>query len=643
VNLPRLRYLSRVAFALLSLTVLLSHVARAAQDDDRVTQLQTEIHSLEKLVENSKDNGEKTRLEVKLNRLHQEVSVLQKQQENEERERALVDDLTSNPIDALREKLRSVDQTAEEAEARIHELAAPRQAAVRDRDDLQHQLEIEQARKEPDEIRILDLRDRLSSRNEELRALSLKREAAEYGADLAHEADRVRSELKTFDAHQRPSLRALFDSYSERRNQQKTRDRLENLLVNLDQKLTISQKGLELSQQDIAHFDEELALLQKQRGFFSSDERTERFIAAQRARKKAAIDQIPLITDQIDAIKRAEQAVRLRQDLLADEAAFQQDQYITLKNGYLTRLRWPAVALVLLVAIFVLSRMVLLRLIFKNEELFLAYRLARYIGVVAAVGVICLFLFDDLSMVAATLGVVSAALVISLQDVCTSVFGWFVIMLGGKFGIGDRLEIDGTRGDVIDIQLLRTTLLEVNGWLGIDQPTGRVIVVPNNFIFRSKVFNFSHGHPFIWGKIDITITYSTKVPAAMALFQQVLEEETREEFAAAQKASTIIRKKYGVDDAVYIPKIYTHIADSGVTFSLFFVADYHAFSATRNRLNRRLIDRLDERPDIQLAYNTLQLRHESATTPFTPPQPHVTERTHPTPPLTKTTATSASA
>jgi small-conductance mechanosensitive channel len=634
-----LRRLSRIACAVIVLSALWTAPSRAAQKNDRVAQLQTDIHSLETLVASSKDSGEKSRLETKLNRLRQEVAVLEQQQEIEEREHALVEDLTSNPLDALREKLRSVDQTSEEAEARIRELAALRQTAVRDRNDLQHQIEIEQSRKDSDEIRLLDLQDRLETRNEELRALALKREAAEDSAELAHEADRLREELKSIDTHRRPSLRALFESYSEQRNQQKIRDRLSNLLVNLDQNLVVSQKALELSQQNVAKFDEELGLLQKQRGFFSNDERTEHFINAQRARKKTAIDRIPLIADQVDAIKRAKQAVLLRQDLLAEEAAFQQDQYTTLKNGYLTRLRWPVVALVGLVVLFVLSRVVLLRLIFKNEELFLAYRLARYIGIVAAVSVICLFLFDDLSMVAATLGVVSAALVISLQDVCTSVFGWFVIMMGGKFGIGDRLEIDGTRGDVIDIQLLRTTLLEVNGWLGIDQPTGRVIVVPNNFIFRSKVFNFSHGHPFIWGKIDITVTFNTKVPAAMALFQQVLEEETREEFAAAQKASTVIRKKYGVDDAVYIPKIYTHIADSGVTFSLFYVADYHSFSATRNRINRRLIDRLDERPDIQLAYNTVQLLHGNAAPGANmPPPPQVTERTLATPPLTKTTA-----
>ena len=229
-----------------------------------------------------------------------------------------------------------------------------------------------------------------------------------------------------------------------------------------------------------------------------------------------------------------------------------------------------------------------------------------------AVGVVAGFLFDDLSMVATTLGVASAALVISLQDVCASIFGWFVIMAGGKLRIGDRVEIDGVRGDVIDLQLLRTTLLEINGWLGVDQPTGRVIVVSNNFIFKSKVFNFNHGHPFIWGKIDVTVTFATPVASALALFQRVLEEETVDDFSAARAAAATMQRRYGVEDADYRPKIYTHIADSGVTLSLLYVAHYRNFSTTRNRINRRLVAELESHKHIQLAYNTLQVLHNSS-------------------------------
>jgi small-conductance mechanosensitive channel len=286
-----------------------------------------------------------------------------------------------------------------------------------------------------------------------------------------------------------------------------------------------------------------------------------------------------------------------------------QEQFVELQEAYYRKLRWPAVAVGTLLALYLLSGYVFLPIAFKNEDLLLARRLALYASVVLATVAVAGFLFEDLSMVAATLGVVSAALVISLQDVCASIFGWFVIMLGGKFTVGDRLEVDGARGDVIDIQLLRTTLLEINGWLGVDQPTGRVIVLPNNFIFKTKVFNFTHGHPYIWGKVELTVTFSTPVATAQALFYRVLEEETREQFEAARQASVAMKKRYGIEDAKYEPKIYTTIGDSGVTFSLFYVADYRNSSATRNRLNRRLVAELEHNPAIQLAYNTLSVLH----------------------------------
>jgi small-conductance mechanosensitive channel len=181
-------------------------------------------------------------------------------------------------------------------------------------------------------------------------------------------------------------------------------------------------------------------------------------------------------------------------------------------------------------------------------------------------------------------------------------------MVSRKFVIGDRLEIDGIRGDVLDIQLLRTTFLEVNNWLGVDQPTGRVVIMPNSFIFRSKVFNFSHGHPYIWGKVEITITNGTPVADATLLFERVLEEETRQDFIEAQRAAAVMKTRYGVEDAEYRPKIYTRIADSGITFSLLYVSHYRDSSVTRNRINLRLIAEIEQNEQIQLAYNTLTIQ-----------------------------------
>ena len=155
-----------------------------------------------------------------------------------------------------------------------------------------------------------------------------------------------------------------------------------------------------------------------------------------------------------------------------------------------------------------------------------------------------------------------------------------------------------------DIQLLRTTLLEINNWLGVDEPTGRILVIPNNFVFKSKVFNYNYLHPFIWNKLDITVTYETPAQEAQDLLRRILEEETRENFATASQGSRSMETVYGVPDANYQPKIYSFLADSGVMFRLVFVAHYKSCSSTRNRINERIIREFAKDPRMQLAYPT---------------------------------------
>jgi len=107
------------------------------------------------------------------------------------------------------------------------------------------------------------------------------------------------------------------------------------------------------------------------------------------------------------------------------------------------------------------------------------------------------------------------------------------------------------------------------------------------------------------------VTYATPVASAVALTTRVLEEETRDEFAAARAAAATMQKRYGVEDADYRPKIYTQIAADGVTLSLVFVAHYRSFSTTRNRINRRLVAELETHKHIQLAYHTLQILQQA--------------------------------
>ena len=109
-------------------------------------------------------------------------------------------------------------------------------------------------------------------------------------------------------------------------------------------------------------------------------------------------------------------------------------------------------------------------------------------------------------------GFFAAGLAFAVQEVIGAVAGWFNILLGGIYRIGDRIEIAGVRGDVIDITPLRTKILETgvtdppptgvpattDQWVHARQPTGRLVVVSNKATFDQPVFNYSSLWEFVW-------------------------------------------------------------------------------------------------------------------------------------------------
>ena len=598
----------RAALCLLLALAATAHAATAARDNERVTRLKDEIAAIDTARQAARNDNERRALDTRQQSLKKELAILEERQAIDTRQREFTEGTGTSPLDSLREKLRSINRTAEEGTAQLQILGARRQKASADRDALGAQLEAARREARPNAAKMAELEEGLFTRNEELRALALERESLDSEIELAREGDRLRGVLKSNEPSAKSTLRSLFEGSALLGDKRKSDNKLALDTANLEKDLKTYQANYEFEQQKLASFDSEVTFLERQTGLFTTNPQ----LAVQRSQKKALVERTPFLAAQVESIKRRLTAVRLHQEMIALESTSLADQFAAAKEAYLRRLRWPSAALGTLLASYILCAYLLLPVTCRRENLFLIRRLVRYLHFLVAIGVIAGFMFQDLAMVGTTVGVAGAALLIALQDVCTSMFAWFVIMLGGKFRIGDRLEIDGTRGDVLDIELFRTTLLEVNGWLQTDQPTGRVVTIPNNHIFKTKVFNFTHGHPFIWNKIDVTITYSTPVATALTLFGRVLEEETRDQFAAAQKAALAIQKRYGIEDAVYKPKIHSHIDDDGVRLSLFYVAHYREFSATRNRINRRLIAELETHPGIQLAYKTMHVIKEDA-------------------------------
>jgi small-conductance mechanosensitive channel len=103
-------------------------------------------------------------------------------------------------------------------------------------------------------------------------------------------------------------------------------------------------------------------------------------------------------------------------------------------------------------------------------------------------------LFEDrLGRLNIAIGVADAGVAVALQDVVASIAGAFSIGFSKLYAVGDKVQIADARGDVIDIGLLRTTLIETGNWVSKDLYNGRIVRIPNSSVLKGSVFNYSQG------------------------------------------------------------------------------------------------------------------------------------------------------
>ncbi len=125
-----------------------------------------------------------------------------------------------------------------------------------------------------------------------------------------------------------------------------------------------------------------------------------------------------------------------------------------------------------------------------------------------------------------TLGLIGAGMAFALQEVIGSVAGWLVIVVNRPFVVGDRIETGEIRGDVVDIGLLRTTLMEIGNWLDGDYNTGRIVILSNAQIFKEPLFNYSGRLHFIWDEIQVPVTYESDWKRALEIMVRAVEEHS---------------------------------------------------------------------------------------------------------------------
>lgn len=268
------------------------------------------------------------------------------------------------------------------------------------------------------------------------------------------------------------------------------------------------------------------------------------------------------------------------------------------------------VVLILLLIAFSI-KMIIKRYVVDNERFYMANKIITFVSVTLILIIMLFSYIDDVGYFATVLGFASAGLAIAMRDWFMSLFGWVVIFVGGSIHVGDRVRFvkEGMEyvGDVLDISLLRITLMEDVTLTTVEtnRRAGRIIFVPNNYIFSSMIANYSHASlKTVWDGIDVIITFDSNHQKAVHITKEICRKYSKGYTDITRKQLNKLRDRYSLKSTNVEPKVFTFIEPHGVKVSAWYLTNAYATLTLRSTISADIIDAFNQESDITIAYPT---------------------------------------
>ncbi len=202
------------------------------------------------------------------------------------------------------------------------------------------------------------------------------------------------------------------------------------------------------------------------------------------------------------------------------------------------------------------------------------------------------------------LGLLSAGIAIALRDPITNLMGWIFIIFRKPFNVGDRVEINGLKGDIIDIRVSQFLMVEIGNWVEAEQSTGRIIHVPNNWVFQKSLANYTAGFEFIWDEIKLTITFESDWKKARHILEEIVTYTTQKINSSADKEIKKASRRFMIYYKHLTPIVYTKINDFGVVFTLRFLINPRHRRGIEQNIWQEILERFEKENQIDFAYPT---------------------------------------
>jgi len=213
--------------------------------------------------------------------------------------------------------------------------------------------------------------------------------------------------------------------------------------------------------------------------------------------------------------------------------------------------------------------------------------------------------FDSPARLASVIGLIGAGIAFALQRVITAVAGYFVILRGKTFNVGDRIMMGGVRGDVIGLTFMQTRIMEMgkspredegddHSWVRSRQFTGRIVTVTNDKVFDEPVYNYTREFPYIWDELSLPVRYAGDYAKAEQLLLGGARKHALTRDKIGEEEVRRLKDRFGIELEQIDPRVFWRLTEDWLELTVRFLAPDHGIRSIKDEISRDTLAGLEK-------------------------------------------------
>ncbi len=235
-----------------------------------------------------------------------------------------------------------------------------------------------------------------------------------------------------------------------------------------------------------------------------------------------------------------------------------------------------------------------------DQRGFAHFKTTSYIVWLVAIMIAVAVMIPDLGAFAISAGLIGFGITLALQKPILCFVGWIWVTTRHLYRIGDRVRIGEVRGDVIDISILTTSLWEFGSeWIRADQPSGRMISIPNSAVLEQPIYNYTRDFPYVWDEVTINVAQEANWKFAIELLNKIADEiigESRMAQLIEQYESELAKTPLKIKLSKK-PSVHAVVGESWIDFTVRYLVDVRQMRRTKTVFYEKILEEFSKHPD----------------------------------------------